>query len=72
MFWVLGTARARVRLVVVVVPEDVGTYVCDHIGVEPPTETVQGVKGLALGVASVNPVSVIVAVVPRTQAALRA
>lgn len=51
------------------VPEEVGTYVCDHIGVELPTETLQGVKGLELEVARVNPVNVIVAVLPRTQAA---
>jgi len=55
-----------VRLVVVVVPEEVATYVRDHIGVLPPTDTVQGVKALAA--ASVNPVRVIVVVAPRDHA----
>ena len=63
-----GTARARVRLVVVVVPEEVATYVRDHIGVEPPTDTVQGAKELDVCV-SVKPLKVIVAVSPRVQGA---
>ena len=39
-----GCGRLIERLVVVVVPNDVAAYVRDHIGVEPPTDTVQGVK----------------------------
>jgi len=66
--WVEGTARAMVRLVVVVVPEEVATYVRDHIGVLPPTDTIQGMKVLAAGATSVNPVRVIIVVLPRDHA----
>jgi len=68
VFWADGTARAILRLVVVVVPEEVATYVCDHIGVLPPTDTVQGVKVGVAGATSVNPVRVIVLVSPRDHA----
>jgi len=54
-----------VRLVVVVVPVEVGTYVCDHIGCELPTDTVQGPPEAE----RVIPVNVMVAVSPRAQAA---
>jgi hypothetical protein len=63
-----GCGRSIERLVVVVVPDDVAAYVRDHIGVEPPTNTVQGAKELD-AVVSVKPVKVIVAVAPRFQGA---
>lgn len=66
--WAEGTARAMVRLVVVVVPEEVATYVRDHIGVLPPTDTVQGTKVSDAGATSVNPVRVIIVVPPRDHA----
>lgn len=63
-----GCGRSIERLVVVVVPDDVAAYVRDHIGVEPPTDTVHGAKELDACV-SVKPVKVIVAVSPRVQGA---
>ena len=56
----------------VVVPVLVAAYVRDHIGVELPTCTVQGVKGLDRpfdSPVSIKPLNVIVAVVPRVQGA---
>ena len=50
------------------VPEEVAAYVRDHIGVEPPTDTVQGAKELDVCV-SVKPLKVIVSVSPRVQGA---
>ena len=63
-----GCGRSIERPVVVVVPDDVAAYVRDHIGVEPPTDTVQGAKELDVSV-SVKPLKVIVAVSPRVQGA---
>jgi len=67
VFWADGTARAILRLVVVVVPEEVATYVCDHIGVLPPTPTIQDAKLVACA-DSLNPVRVIIVVPPRDHA----
>jgi len=59
--------------VVVVVPEEVATYARDHIGVEKPTDTVQGAKDQGAKErdvsVSVKPLKVIVAVSPRVQGA---
>jgi len=69
VFCVPGTARARVMPVVVVVPVEVAAYFVDHIGVEPPTDNVHGLKGDDEAEVMVNPVSVMVAVLPIVQAA---
>jgi len=63
-----GTARASARGLVVVVPVEEATYVLEYFSVEPPTEMVDMVK--AAVAVRVRPDKVMVAVVPRDQAAL--
>jgi hypothetical protein len=60
-----GTARAIERLVVVMVQVEVEKCACDHIGCEPPTDTVLGTPD-----SSVRSVSDIVAETARVRAAL--